>query len=72
MYMSPLILLVLEPDFAGGEAAVAAGLAVWILVRIYHSIGLVISYRTNGGNIDMLDAFLSLDRCIYPSCGCGY
>lgn len=31
-----------------------------------------LTYRSNGGYVDMLNAFLSLDRSIDTSCSCGY
>ena len=71
--MSPLILLVLEPEFGFGEADFATGLEVWkiISVRNCKMSHEDIAYRTDWGNVDMLYALLCLYLSIDPSrCSC--
>ena len=64
--MSPLILLVLEPDIPG-EADFVVGLATWSSHISLDSSSLemleeqlCIAYRTYGWNVNMLDTLLGL------------
>ena len=71
--MSPLMLLVLEPDdLAGGEEALAMGLAVCTPVSGFFIHMSLYTFLPNWRDFDVLNAFLGLYRSINSSCCCGY
>ena len=70
--MSPLILLVLEPEGALGDAALGAGLSVWCMLATQIEEAMRHTHLADGGHIDVLNAFLGLYLSIDAGSCCGY
>lgn len=67
------MLLVLEPDdLAGGEDALATGLAVCTPVSGFFIHTYIYTFLSNWRDFDVLNAFLGLYGSIDSSCCCGY